>query len=113
MPLAVCLRQTRSQRAWGEQRMAKNPRFRRSLWGSLAAVITLAHCVDGGLNENEREAGDGDEGVNVAFGEIAIDPTGSYLLANRDEELLYAQLASGQMEALPGLSEVARVAFGH
>ena len=65
--------------------MSRNTRFRARLWGSLAAAISLSQCVEGGLNQNERAPGDGDEGVNVGFGEIAIDPTGAYFLSRSDE----------------------------
>jgi hypothetical protein len=91
----------------------KNAKLRRNLWGSLAAVIAFANCVEGGLNQNEREAGDGDEGVSVGFGEIAIDPTGAYFLSRSDEALVYGDLATGATKVLTQLSSVERVAFAH
>jgi DNA-binding beta-propeller fold protein YncE len=78
------------------------------------AVSGFASCMEAGLNQNEREAGDGDDGVDVGFGEIAIDPTGSYLLsANAQGRLLYAAIAEGNGHVLGSLKNVYRVVFGH
>jgi hypothetical protein len=77
------------------------------------AAITLSQCIEGGLNQNERAAGDGDEGVNVGFGEIAIDPTGSYFLSRTDDALLRGDLKNGVISTLAQLSAVDRVAFAH
>ena len=93
--------------------MGRNRHFRARLWGSLLAAITLSQCIEGGLNQNERAAGDGDEGVNVAFGEIAIDPTGSYFLSRTDDALLRGDLKTGLTSTLSELSSVDRVAFAH
>jgi DNA-binding beta-propeller fold protein YncE len=88
-------------------------RLRRGVWTSLAAALSLAHCVDGGLNENEQTAGNGDNGVDVGFGEIAIDPSGSYLISRADDALVYGDLATAQVHTLRGLGEVQRVAFAN
>jgi DNA-binding beta-propeller fold protein YncE len=92
---------------------SKRSRLRRGVWTSLAAALSLAHCVDGGLNENEQTAGNGDNGVDVGFGEIAIDPSGSYLISRADEALAYGDLSTGQVHTLRGLGEVQRVAFAN
>lgn len=68
---------------------------------------------DGGWNQNEREAGGGDEGVVVERGEIAIDPTGQYLVSRTSDRLMYASLDSGEVRELLGLSDTARVTFDH
>jgi hypothetical protein len=93
--------------------MRRNPCLRARLWGSLAAVIGLSQCIEGGFNQNERAAGDGDEGAKVGFGEIAIDPTGAYFVSRSDESLLYGDLKLGSTSLLEQLSSVERVAFAH
>jgi hypothetical protein len=68
---------------------------------------------EGGWNQNERQAGGGDDGVAVERGEIAIDPTGKYLISKLSDRLIYAELSTGQAEVLPGLSNAVRVTFDH
>jgi hypothetical protein len=93
--------------------MSSKTRLRRGLWTSLAAVVTLAHCTDGGLNLNEQMPGDGDMGVAVGFGEIAIDPTGTYLLSRTEDALVYGDLKTAEVRTLPAMGMVERVAFAH
>jgi DNA-binding beta-propeller fold protein YncE len=66
---------------------------------------------DGGWNQNERMAGGGDEGVSVETGEIAIDPTGRYLISKSDRALIHAELESGAARELDGLRRTSRVTF--
>jgi WD40 repeat protein len=93
--------------------MSSRKNLRRGLWTSLAAAMSLAHCVDGGLNENEQMAGNGDNGVDVSFGDIAIDPSGSYLVSRTSDALVYGDLQTGAVRTLRGLGEVDRVAFAN
>ncbi len=82
--------------------------------GCVLLVVSVASCMNqAGLNQNEREAGGGDSGVSVGVGEIAIDPTGSYLLSRTEDRLVYAELATGQTRVLPGLGYTQRVTFDH
>jgi WD40 repeat protein len=93
--------------------MRSKTRLRRGLWTSFAAAMTLSHCTEGGLNLNEQMPGDGDQGVEVGFGEIAIDPSGQYLLSRTEEALVYGDLKTAQVRTLPGMGETERVAFAH
>ena len=68
---------------------------------------------DGGWNQNERQAGGGDDGVSVEDGEIAIDPTGKYLISRTSDRLVYADLSTGEVDELEGLSRTVRVTFDH
>jgi hypothetical protein len=78
------------------------------------SCLVASHCIEsGGFNQNEREAGGGDTGVSVGDGEIAIDPTGKYLLSRAPERLVYAELATGKTRTLPGLASAQRVTFAH
>jgi len=81
----------------------------------LLSSAALISCIEeqGGLNTNERSAGNGDDGVSVGFGEIAIDPTGQYLLSASQGQLVYGDLENGSTRRLRGLSGTHRVAFDH
>jgi WD40 repeat protein len=93
--------------------MRSKIRLRRGLWTSFAAVLTLSHCAEGGLNLNEQMPGDGDNGVAVGFGEIAIDPSGSYLLSRSEDALVYGDLKTTEVRPLPAMGMTERVAFAH
>jgi hypothetical protein len=93
--------------------MGSKSRLRRGLWTSFTAAMTLSHCTEGGLNLNEHTAGDGDMGVEVGFGEIAIDPTGSYLLSRTEDALVYGDLKTAEVRPLPAMGMAERVAFAH
>ena len=67
----------------------------RGLWTASVALVSLSHCVEGGLNQNERTAGNSENGVEVGFGELAIDPTGAYVLSRSEDALVYGDLETG------------------
>ena len=82
--------------------------------GLVFALGALVHCYgDGGLNRNERSAGNTDDGVAVGFGEIAIDPTGKYLISSNNGRLMHGDLQSGATRKLSQLTGTTRVAFDH
>ena len=81
--------------------MGTRNRLRRGLWTSFAAAMTLSHCTEGGLNLNEQRPGDGDMGVQVGFGEIAVDPTGKFLLSRTENALVYGDLTTAELRKLP------------
>lgn len=78
------------------------------------AAMPLAHCLDdAGWNDNERSPGNGEDGVPLWGGEIAIDPTGRYLLTSHEGKLIYGDLNDGATHALPKLTGATRVVFDH
>ena len=93
-------------------------RHRLSAWCGVVFAVSmapLARCYDddGGDNLNERTPGNGDDGVLLWNGEIAIDPTGHYLVATLDGRLIHGDLSNGTTRALPRLDGTTRLAFDH
>ncbi len=95
--------------------MILNKRARHIACAGVLSSAALISCIEeqGGFNDNERTAGNGDDGVSVGFGEIAIDPTGHYLLSASKGQLVYGSLQDGSTHALQGLRGTHRVAFDH
>ncbi len=95
--------------------MSLKSKVRQTAWACLTSSVIFISCIEeqGGLNDNERTAGNGDKGVSVSFGEIAIDPTGHYLISASNNKLIYGDLADGSTRALKSLSGTQRVAFDH
>lgn len=92
----------------------RRDRIVRGLVCAFYAGSMFTGCLsEGGLNQNEREAGGGDEGVAVEHGEIAIDPTGQYLISKTGDRLIHADLGSAEVRELTRLSHTARVSFSH
>jgi DNA-binding beta-propeller fold protein YncE len=67
--------------------------------------------IDGGLNENQRAPGNGDVGIDLSFGEIAIDPSGSYLLTKGEGGIHRADLHTAEVTHVAPLDNAIRVAF--
>jgi hypothetical protein len=93
--------------------MRSNQLVRGLVYAFFVATVFTGCMSEGGLNQNERQAGGGDEGVAVEQGEIAIDPTGQYLISKLSTRLVHADLRSGETKVLPGLSQAVRVTFDH
>lgn len=80
---------------------------------ALVVLCALGCQPIGGLNTNQKQPGSGDEGVDLAWGEIAVDPQGKYFVSSMDNGLLMVELDSGnQKEILEGF-EPARLAFAN
>lgn len=76
--------------------------------------MVFSNCLDdGGANQNERTPGNGDDGVPVWAGEIAIDPTGHYLVTAVDGRLFHGDLSTGETRSLSKLKGTLRLAFDH
>jgi DNA-binding beta-propeller fold protein YncE len=87
--------------------------FRSGVLTAIAATI-FANCMDdGGLNRNERTPGNGENGVPVWVGEIAIDPTGQYLVSSINGRLIHGDLTDGATRTLTKLAGTTRLAFDH
>lgn len=74
-------------------------------------TLSLVACDFGGLNQNQQEAGNQDDGVNLGFGDIAIDPTGTYFLSRNDGKLVHGNILTGGAKVLPGVDKPVRLAF--
>lgn len=78
----------------------------------LSSSLIAACGIEGGLNQNGKDPGSGDEGVELSAGEIAVHPSGAYFVAYGGDGTLKGDPATGECEALPGLQWPGRVAFG-
>lgn len=65
----------------------------------------------GGANEGQRTPGSGDTGIDVAFGEIAVDPSGRYFLARQSVDTVFGDLQNKSTAVLSDLPEAQRIAF--
>ena len=78
---------------------------------SLLALFT-ACGVEGGLNQNGKEAGNEGDGVELSSGDIAVHPSGAYFVAYGGYGTLKGDPATGKCVELPGLDWPERIAFG-
>jgi hypothetical protein len=74
----------------------------------LAAVV--GGCNLGGLNDGVRAPGDQPGGVQLALGDIAVAPDGSYFLFERGDQLAVGWVGTEDVEVLP-VTSPARLAF--
>jgi WD40 repeat protein len=84
--------------------------------GALLLTVgpTRVGCFySGGANMNQRQPGNNDDGINVGFGEIAVEPNGEYFVTNRESQLIYVDMISREMKMLPGIHYPDRIALGH
>ena len=87
--------------------------FRSGVFAAIAAMV-LANCLDdAGSNRNERKPGNGEDGVAIWAGEIAIDPTGHYLVTANEHSVVYGDLETGETRRLSQLRGTTRLAFDH
>jgi len=94
--------------------MMRSEQLVRGFVYSFFVATAFTGCLnDAGSNQNERQAGGGDDGVAVERGELAIDPTGQYLISRTSDRLVHVDLSTGEVGALSGLSNAARVTFDH
>jgi WD40 repeat protein len=67
-------------------------------------------CGPGGANDNQHVVGDQPGGVQLALGEIAVAPDGSYVIFQGDDRLSVGWPALGVVEDLP-VTKPTRLAF--
>jgi hypothetical protein len=83
---------------------------------ALCAVVLSsasgAGCVQGGGNQNQQTPGNQDNGVALHFGDLAIDPTGRYVVYGAGEILQVGDLATGAKHKLDAVTSPQRVSFG-
>ncbi|MCS6899686.1 MAG: hypothetical protein RMJ98_08345 [Myxococcales bacterium] len=65
----------------------------------------------GGANEGGKAPGSGDTGIDLAVGEIAVDPQGRYFVSQVDGKLKVADLDSLRFREIKGLPKPTRLAF--
>ena len=65
-----------------------------------------------GLNQNQQSSGNQEGGIDLSWDQIAIDPTGTYLISNRYDQVIYGEIKTGESRVLQGISSVSRLAFG-
>ncbi len=75
--------------------------------------LSAAGCeLEGGLNDNQITPGNNQDGVDLKYGEIAIDPTGDFFISKTGDCLLHGELDRSTACTLPGISRPERLAFG-
>jgi hypothetical protein len=84
-----------------------------SVLSTIAVVASLSGCDFGGLNQNQQIAGNQDDGVNLSFGDIAVDPSGTYFLSRNEGGLVHGNILTGGAKVLPGVQNPTRLAFNH
>lgn len=89
---------------------------RRQAWQAALVIagvpVMLASGDPGGANMQERAAGSGNKGVNLALGEIAVDPHGRYFLSKAgDGRLTLADVSTRRTRSLSELPSALLVAF--
>jgi hypothetical protein len=84
------------------------------LGGATALSLMLCACdLGGGLNQNENNAGNQDDGVEVGQGSIAIAPQGGYFLSTNRDALVFGNIETGAVRELSALSDPGRLGFAH
>jgi hypothetical protein len=86
------------------------------LWSRAAIVAGLPVMLAsgenmGGANQGGAAPGSGKTGVDLAVGDIAVEPGGGYFLSRQGSALLIGDLETRRVESLPGLPSPDRVAF--
>lgn len=72
--------------------------------------VSAVGCGFGGLNDNIEGVGDQPGGVSVALGDIAVSPSGKFIVFQQEESLAVGWVESGDVELLP-VERPSRVAF--
>ncbi|MCC6557826.1 MAG: hypothetical protein IT372_33180 [Polyangiaceae bacterium] len=80
------------------------------LAGCTAPNPQLSGCSAGGLNTNQKAPGDQPGGVAVGMGDIAVAPSGEFVIFKRGDELAVGWPETGRVESLPVVSPT-RLAF--
>ena len=86
------------------------------LWSRAAILAGLPVMLAsgenmGGANQGGAAPGSGKTGVDLAVGDIAVEPGGAYFLSRQGSTLLMGDLATRRVEALAALPAPDRVAF--
>ena len=89
--------------------MLVRPHMRRRI---ILAAVLIGGCLEAGLNQNQQAPGNGETGVDVGIGDIAIDPGGRYVFYTSGDRLQYADLVTRTHHRVKGLVDAQRFAFG-
>lgn len=83
------------------------------LFTAIFTGLSAAGCeLEGGLNDNQITPGNNQDGVNLKYGEVAIDPTGDFFISKTGDCLLHGELDQATACTLPDISRPERLAFG-
>ncbi len=80
---------------------------------SLSFLCFMYACLEGGSNQNEKQAGNQDDGINVGMGDIAIHPAGKYFLSKHDNQLILGTIDNQKAEKLEGIENPQRLLFAN
>lgn len=69
--------------------------------GAAGGVAGPTGCGSGGLNENQKGVGDQFGGVQLSIGDIAVAPSGEFVLFKMENDLAVGWASSGLVERLP------------
>lgn len=79
----------------------------------IGLTLCLFGCdVEGGLNQNQQDVGNQDDGVSIGDGDIAIDPAGEYFLSRAGTRLVKANIHDDEAVLLKAIEDPDRVLFG-
>lgn len=90
---------------------ARGLRERAAIALGLPVVLASGDSNLGGANEGGKAPGSGDTGIDLAVGEIAVDPQGRYFVSQADGKLMVADLDSRRFREIKGLPTPTRLAF--
>lgn len=80
---------------------------------SLFVTVLFTSCFNtGGLNTGQHNAGNEEDGVHLRFGDIAVDPTGTYFVSRNQNRLIMGNIAGSEAQILEGIDRPVRLAFG-
>jgi hypothetical protein len=79
---------------------------------TVVCAVVIGGCLGAGLNQNQQGPGNGDTGVEVGAGDIAVDPTGRWVFYTAGERLHHVDLAGGTRRQVAGVRKPHRFAFG-
>jgi DNA-binding beta-propeller fold protein YncE len=72
--------------------------------GATGGIAGPSGCAGGGLNENQKGVGDQAGGVQLAIGDIAVAPSGSFVVFKMDGDLAVGFPETGAVQKLPVVS---------
>jgi len=79
----------------------------------ILSIISMGCNRIGGLNTNQRAPGSGDDGVELSWGEIAVDSQGDYFLSSIDERIVLVDLDTGTERSILDGFKPSRMAFAN
>lgn len=72
--------------------------------GATGGIAGPSSCAGGGLNDNQKGVGDQSGGVQLAIGDIAVAPSGTFVVFKMDGDLAVGFPDTGVVQKLPVMS---------